>query len=202
MNNTVSPVGLSFKGNLITKVKGRHNVMEQVSKRFAERTKSIPGTLEIVRGGQDYPGAMIFQLKDNPMIFSVCDYGNLFAQNSKKTTKKQVNDITSRFINIFKVLKAEAQHADTIRSAETNLSRVERDMIANKRFLTALREEGNDKFIKIFENLVKSNEKNINKLNSIIDMATNKYLTTLDKIAQKDKSIEMFAACEREYFTK
>ena len=165
--NTINDTNISFRANFITKVKGRGNMMTEVAKNFAERTKSMSGTLELVRGGSEYPGAMIFRLKDGDgPIFSICNYSGLLGQNSKKQTQKNISSVTTKFINIFKTLKAEEEYAKKIKPIEENLSCVEKELIANKRTLKSLKEKNDMKFIPIFESLVQGNTKRISQLNS------------------------------------
>lgn len=198
--NTVNNNNFTFKGNLVTQIKGRNNIVSDVARRFSERTASIPGALEMVKGGSEYPNAMIFRLKGNDSeIFSVLDYASLFGENAVNKTKKLVDEITTNIINIFKTLKAEETYNTEVSKVYSNLNRVERDLISNTRFLKGLKEIGDSEKSRVFESLINLNKKRINSLLEQEQNLKKAYFEKLDKLAQNDERIKKFADFEKEW---
>ena len=53
---------ITFKANIVTKMKGRHNVLVSVAKNFEQKTKGKNGSLYIYRNHKESPNAIIISL--------------------------------------------------------------------------------------------------------------------------------------------
>ena len=74
MNNSINSV--SFNGNLVTKMEGRHGLLKQVKKEFSTATKGMSGDLYVYRDNQQYPNAIVVSL-NNAKDYIIHDYAEL-----------------------------------------------------------------------------------------------------------------------------
>lgn len=198
MNNNIN--NISFQANLITKIKGRDNIMSKIASEFQFKTRNMPGTMELVRGGNQYPGAMILKLKKEPSpIYSIINYKSFLSQTNEKVTSKDINKIAKRFSKIFKMLTLEDIFTRKIDAINLNLNQVHKALRKNSGILAAVKNNGNEKYIKPYEVLVKNNTNRIKTLNTEKELLKKQYIDNIEKIAGEDKEFQEYVRIQRDF---
>ena len=86
MDNRINSV--NFQANLVTSLKGRHNILEKVGQRFAEKTAGKEGSLNLARAGKEIVGTKVHALE-----FNVNDCGYIISDDYEKLL---VNNIKNK----------------------------------------------------------------------------------------------------------
>lgn len=183
---------ITFKANLVTKLKGRDNVITQISKSFSQQSQGIKGSLLMERGRGEFKGAIVCKLKSvkNSPEYYIGDYNKYFALESNKVTSEMVNSIAKRLIKIMQILKQE--HLFNIKNKELNstIDNVTSTLNANKSILEQLRKNGKENvLLNTYKNLVKSNQARIESLKMQKQKVKDKLIKNADKIAGKEDPV-------------
>ena len=183
---------ISFKANLVTKVKGRNGFVEKVAKRFSEKTAGLPGTMQLYRGGCEYPGAMILDV--NGKIFSMTDYAQLTHQHSNKVNKTEVETMTTKLSRIFRMLTAEDTYVKKQDEIDEAIRQTSLALKNNLRILKGHEAESNEKYIKIYNTLIQKNKARIQALKADKEASKAEFWDKLDKITSKTSEFDWFVA--------
>ena len=184
---------LSFRANLVTNMKGRHNIMKPVAERFAEMTKNKSGELVLSRDGLNYPGALVISLKNNSYILH--DYADLLGNNfaSASDIKSPViNRIAKTFARIFKALNADNEFSMSKEFYTEKIKYAYKELRNDKRFLTEARNAGDVKNAEAFEKLVANDKKRITALENDFTIIKEKYISQLEKMADKEPKLKVW----------
>ncbi|MBE7710993.1 MAG: hypothetical protein E7Z92_02505 [Cyanobacteria bacterium SIG31] len=193
MDNSVN--NISFKANIVTKMNGRYRLINKVSKSFAEKTKNIPGEMCIYRNAKEYPKAIIFSYKNKDYILR--DYADLMGNDlssKAEVTDKLVDKVTKTFVNIFNALKADVIYDMQTAELVANIRSTKNALKNNTYMANKLQDKGLDKLAENFKVLVGHNERRLAKLRAELEKFNNNYRTKLEKMAEKEPKLEVWAS--------
>ena len=185
---------ISFKANIVTKMKGRHNVLENVAKNFEQKTNGINGSLYIYRNKSDYPDSIVFSI-DKKTEYIVSNYDELLGNNipnKSKVTKAYINKVTKTFINIFKALSADQKYDEKISDYEDNIKSVQTAFFKNQKLLKFANEKGETSRAEIYRFLAEQNQKRYLKLKKMVNEEKEKYSKVVEKMANKEPYLEVW----------
>ena len=190
----ISTNNISFQAKLVTRMKGRHNILEKVGKEFEAKTKGHEGALSIYRNQKLYPNGVIFSL-DKKNEYILHDVEELFGNNIKEptgVTDEAVNNITKTFVNIYKALKVDSKFEELKSDYEDNLKSVKMAYAKNMKHFSELKEKGDIKNSKIYQFLADQNRKRFDTLNKEFTIIKNKYINNLEKMAKNEPYLEVW----------
>ena len=185
---------ITFKANIVTKMKGRHSVLESVAKNFEQKTKGQNGSLYIYRNRQESPNAVIIslnKLKD----YYLCNYDDLLGnniKNEKQVTKAYIDKVTTTFINIYKALSADLNFDQIKSNYEANIKSVKEAFYKNQKMLKKALANGDTDKINIYRFLTEQNQKRFLKLNVLYRKEKDEYSKALNKMADKEPYLEVW----------
>ncbi len=190
----ISTNNISFQAKLVTRMKGRHNILERVGKNFELKTNGREGSLYIYRNNNLYPGGVIFSIdKSNEYILH--DAEELFGANIKDAagvTEDVVNKITKTFVNIYKALKKDSRFEEIKKEYNNNFETVKNAYAKNMKALLKLKEKGDNKNAKIYEFLVEQNRKRFLSLEKDFNIIKSKYRNDLEKMAKNEPYLDVW----------
>lgn len=178
MNNNINNV--SFGANLVTTMRGRNCIMKDVAEKFATRTKGLNGTLELKRGGAEYPKALIMTLKEAKNTYVITNYGDLTGAFLKYKTQEAANQIADSLVKIFRVLRTENAYEKFVSKIHRSKSRTQTALDANRRSLVKVEDP---RFENMYKALINQNRQKLDLLDSHLKSSKNKYLNMLNNIA-------------------
>ncbi|MBE7702645.1 MAG: hypothetical protein E7Z89_01210 [Cyanobacteria bacterium SIG28] len=193
MDNRINPV--NFQANLVTSLKGRHNIMKNVGKRFAERTAGIEGSLSLTRAGKDIVGTDVHALEFNVnnVGYIVSEgYEKLLGNNIKTkedVTPNVVEKITDTFVNIFYALSTEARFNEKIKPIKENITSTSRAYKTNRRLANYYNFAGKD-CAKVHETLAESNNKRLDELFNQYTKERKSFLKQANKIGKNEPFLD------------
>lgn len=185
---------ISFKANIVTRMKGRHNVLESVAKNFEQKTKGKNGSLYIYRNKADYPDAIVFSV-DKKFEYIISDYDELLGNNiadNNKVTKAYIDKITKTFINIFNALSINQKFNEIMSDYNDNINSVKKAFAKNKMLLKNANEIGDKNKADIYRFLAEQNQKRYLKLNELSNAEKEKYSKQLEEMASKEPYLEVW----------
>lgn len=183
---------LSFKAKLVTKINGRDNVMKKISQSFMEKSEGVKGSLLIERGKGEFKETIVCSLgnvKNSPEYY-IGDYDKFLSQEPKDVTKNMVDGIGERLYKVFQILRKEHVFNKEQKKLDEQLRHIKSTIAGNKGILQSLKSNKKDSdFVKVYENLVKSNEARMNTLVQKKQNLKSKLVEDGRKIAGKDDSV-------------
>ena len=192
MNNSIN--NINFKGQLITKLSGRHNIMSRVSNDFAKKTAHIPGKLTITRGNTLVnPKTIILSNGDTGYVIS--DYANFMGnkfKNANEITDDVVSKISDTFVNIFNALDLEKKFVRKNQELIQNINRIRRIIDKNEIRLNVLKESNDQQAIKLLTAIIESSKKKLAKLEAQYNPKKIIFLEQADKFAEKDPELKVW----------
>ena len=180
MDNKIN--NISFKANLVTSMKGRNGIMKDVAQKFAQRTKSIDGTFEIARASNNQK-SLIVTLKEKKSEYIINNFADLTGENIEVKTNSSIEEIADSFVGIFRALSTKSVYEKTIKRLNKNKANAESAMRANKSSLTKALMRDKDTSKEFYLNIIEKNKAKIEKIESCINGAKERYLSILNKIA-------------------
>ena len=185
---------ITFKANIVTKMKGRHNVLVSVAKNFEQKTKGKNGSLYIYRNHKESPNAIIISL-NNKKDYYLCSYDELLGNNiidEKHVTKAYIDKVTKTFVNIYKALSADIKFDEIKSNYETNIKSVKEAFYKNQKMLKKALSNGDTDKINIYRFLTEQNQKRFLKLNVLYSKEKDEYSKSLNKMADKEPYLEVW----------
>ena len=180
MDNKIN--NISFKANLVTSMKGRNGIMKDVAQKFVQRTKSIDGTFEIARANNNQK-SLIVTLKEKKSEYIINNFADLTGENIEVKTDSSIEEIANSFVGIFRALSTKSVYEKTIKRLNKNKANAESAMRANKSSLTKALMRDKDTSKEFYLNIIEKNKAKIEKIESCINGAKERYLSILNKIA-------------------
>lgn len=197
MDNRINGMnGISFQANLVTSLKGRHNIMDDVAKRFAEKTKRIPGTLNVERADKLIVGPKVHALEfDAGARYILSDgYENILGNNLKNksdVTSAIVEKITNTFVNIFKALTCESKFQNKIDPLVKNIQETRQAMNLNLRIAAKLKDK-DPVASELYTKLAEHNRARLTTLESELAVETQKFQDKASKIGKDDPNLDVW----------
>ena len=195
MDNRINSV--NFQANLVTSLKGRHNILEKVGQRFAEKTAGKEGSLNLARAGKEIVGtkvhALEFNVNDCGYIISD-DYEKLLGNNIKnkeEITPNIVEKITDTFVNIFNALSSESKFNDKVKPIKENITSTSKAYKTNRRLANYYNFVGKD-CAEVHETLAQSNNKRLDKLFNQYSKERSAFLKQANKIGKDDPFLDVW----------
>ena len=192
MDNSIN--NISFRAQLATKMNGRYGLLEQVGKKFAQKTKNIPGELKVHRYTSEHPKAIIFSYENKSYV--ITDYADLMGNNltsKKEITSKLTDKIANRFANICRALKADIDYNDKTADLITNINSATRTLRINRLILNSLVNKGQEEAAEKFKKVIARNESRLAKLTAKLDIIKDSYKAKLGKMVEKEPKLEVWS---------
>ena len=193
MNNSITST--SFGAHINTKIKGRNNVMKNITEEFSKRTKDMQGELNIFRD-REYPSSICFttQNKDSGCLITG-DYKDIMAEKTGKHTPEEQSKIVTKLINLFKILNQEV-------STKCNLKPIDSDITRRQKLLNEHRFNASKcidiKLKSAFEKLQEIDTKVLNRLEAQRQEIVDKSCDIIDGYAGNDETLKMYSNIVRE----
>jgi len=190
MDNSIN--NISFKGQLVTKLAGRHNIMSKVAENFANKTRRSPGELTIKRGEHLVsPNTIVFSNGNASLVIS--DYAKYMGNNLKKAedvTESLVNKISETFTNIYKALKLENKFVNKNQELIKSINRLKRIIEQNEARLETLRQSNDQKAVNLLSAIIDSNKNKLAKLEAQYKPKKADFLDEADRLSRKDPELK------------
>ena len=169
MDNNIS--GVNFRANLVTKMKGRHDLLTKVGEEFSRQTRHLPGEMRLERadfivgnkkvldfnvGGLSL---LVTQSKNKPLL------GNNL-ENKEDITPELVKDVTKVFVNIFKALSSEVKFTEGTDSLVKNIRSTKKALKNNQILADYTARKGNKEASAMYTKLAEHNSKRLAQLNA------------------------------------
>lgn len=190
MDNKINNV--SFNANLLTKMKGRHNIVERVGDKFAQKTLGTTGDLYVFRDKKNYPNAIVISL-DKKKDYILGNYGDLFGAKIEKPediNDSKIESIATSLYNILIALKADVYFDKLKNEHDDNLRSVKAALRKNSILLEKAKEDGNAKFIDMYKRLVESHKNRYASLLSSLENIKNNYVRMLKYMAKEEPMLD------------
>lgn len=194
MDLNVSNVG--FKANMVTQLKGRHDIMTKVGQRFAEKTKHMKGELVINRAAKEIVSdahALEFDVNGASYIISegIEDFLGNNIKSKKELTDGVVDRIATTFVNVFKALTAESKFEIKTANLQENIEETKKALLKNLSYATACEKRGN-KASEMYKALAKQNRNRLNSLKSQYAKECDAFLSRANKIGAEDSHLDVW----------
>jgi hypothetical protein len=185
---------ISFGANIVTKMKGRNQIVSKISEEFSKRTPELKGSLHINRGGKDFENSLMFELgKKNSPTYFMCDYTNsLLGKKPEEVTPNFIDNVVTQFIKIYKLLKEESLLQDTVSPINANIEQTKNALSKNLRVSKTLKENGNKSLANIYKTLADYNKGRIQTLSHKKLEHKNQFIKKCYEICGSDKDLESY----------
>ena len=184
MNTKIN--NISFQANLVTTMHGRNEIMKDVAKRFAEKTRNFEGTFEITRARGKNPEAIIANYQEKKLVYLIRNYADLMGENLSNKSLESVEDITNSYVGIFKTLLTRSVYEKTLKKLSKNKEKTVSAMRANESSLTKAIMRDKDASRSMYLDMIEKNKAKISKIEKAIEEMKMRYSTMLNNIAGKD----------------
>lgn len=197
MNNTISN-NVAFGAKLTSNLGRRPRIIGVMKKEFAKKTENFEIPMNMFSGGQEYPGAVFFELIDKvPTSFCITNANERLFLNKKSLTMPELNNATDFLVKVYKILREQKVFTQSTEGVNANIFSAKKAKYANERLLAKAEAKKNANLIKTYQTLVKSNGMRIETLNKEKEKAKDAYLSKMQFIAGEDKQLQEFVKCER-----
>lgn len=186
MNNSIN--NISFGANIVTKIRGRNNIMQEVAQKFAERTQGIEGTMRIERGDKiGLDNSIVFNLnrKQASYLEMEDEFDKFMGQGSQNIP---ADKITDHFVKIFKSIQLQDKYDKSTAKLKKEIENVKQKLYGFKNLLKGIDED--NAFFKPYSFIISNLEKRLVKLHEEKRVFDDSFRAEIKEIAENDSLIK------------
>lgn len=205
MNNNINTCNnVNFKAKLVTKMKGRHNIMSKVEKEFAKQTNKLNGELFLNRADKSIVGnnkALEFYAEGKSIIVGYDNEISLLGNDlktKKDVTPEAVKNIAKKLANVFRALISESNFTANTSSLVDNIFSTKNALRKNKSLAAYFDKRGNKDAASTFETLATKNQNRLNKLEKEYSEQKLKFLKNSEQIGADDPILDTWRLIVKE----
>ena len=188
MDNSVNS-NLSFQAKLVTKIKGRNNIMQPVAKEFEKLTKKIPGEFHVDRFIDNYAKHYAeLEYKSVSMITT-----SLFDMISKESVNPK--DVAKRLANTLRAMMAEVSYNKKVEPVLDAIDKQKQNIRRAKYELFRAETLGLDNVADVVKHSIESYKEKVSGLNAKILELQESACKKMDKYRDKGFDVGPYMDC-------